>query len=69
MAPAQLYVFDSDMKVQVNRRCCVRHREIVTTSQRVLHQVIPFVEMFLRVGEYLRNQEVISERLAIHETL
>jgi len=68
VALAQLYVFDSDIKVQVNRRYCVTDREIMATL-RVLHQVISFVEMFRRAGEYLRNQEVVSERLAIHETV
>jgi hypothetical protein len=27
----------------------------------------PFVEMFLRVGEFIRSQEILNLRLAIHE--
>jgi hypothetical protein len=39
----------------------------VATIQYVLSQVNKFVEMFLRNGELIRDQEVINARLAIHE--
>jgi hypothetical protein len=42
-------------------------KEIVATIQSVLRQVNKFVEMFLRSGELIRDQEVIYVRLAIHE--
>jgi hypothetical protein len=42
-------------------------REIVTTVQRVRSQVKSFVEMFLRVGEFMRNEEVLIVQLASHE--
>jgi len=42
-------------------------REIVATIQCVLSQANKFVEMFLRSGELVRNQEVVNARLAIHE--
>lgn len=69
---AQLYVFDSDMETPVTMRRCVMNgldREIVATVQRVLSHVNSFVEMPLRVGKFIRNQEVQSVRLAIHESL
>ena len=42
-------------------------REIVTRVQRVRSQVNSFVEMFLRVGEFIRNDGVLNIRLANHE--
>jgi hypothetical protein len=42
-------------------------REIVTTIQRVRSQVSLFVEIFLRVGEFMRNEEVLNVQLASHE--
>ena len=63
----QLQAFDSDKRVQVNMRCCIMdglEREIVAKIQRVLSQVYSFV---LRAGEFIRNQEVLSVRLATHE--
>jgi len=57
-----VYVFDSDMEAHVNRRRGVTDgldREIVVKIQRVLN----LVEMFLRAGEFIRNQEVFNVRL------
>jgi hypothetical protein len=42
-------------------------REIVAKIQRVLSQVNPFVEVFLRAGEFIRSQESVNVRLAIHK--
>jgi len=39
------------------------------SNQHALHQVITFVKLFLRAGEFIRNQEVINVELAIHESL
>ena len=61
VAPAPLYIFEGDMGAQVNMRRCVRDglgREIVVTIQRVLI----IVEMFLRAGEFIRDQEVFKVR-------
>jgi hypothetical protein len=58
-----LYVFDSDMEAHVNMRRLVTDgwdREIVITIQRVLN----LVEMFLRAGGFIRNQEVFKVLLA-----
>jgi hypothetical protein len=38
--------------------------EIVETIHRVLNQVSLFVEIFLRAGEFIRNQDVLTARLA-----
>ena len=65
---ANLYVFDSDREAQVNKRCMLQ-AEIVATVQHLVHQIISFVKMFLRAGEYIRNHEVTNELLAIHESL
>jgi len=57
-----LYVLDSDMEVHVNMRRGVTDglgREIVVTIQQVLN----LVEMFLRAGKFIRNQEVFKVRL------
>ena len=61
VAPAPLYIVEGDMGAQVNMRRCVRDglgREIVVTIQRVLI----IVEMFLRAGEFIRDQEVFKVR-------
>jgi hypothetical protein len=53
-----LWVFDSDMEVQVNMRRFVvdgLDRETVVTIQQVLN----LVEMLLRACEIIRNQEVL----------
>ena len=42
-------------------------RLILVTIQAVLSQVNSVVEMFLRVGEFMRNQEVLNVDLANHE--
>jgi hypothetical protein len=42
-------------------------RKIVATIQRVVSKLNSFGEMLLRGGEFIRNQEVLSVRLAIHE--
>lgn len=42
--------------------------EIVETIHRVLNQVSLFVEIFLRAGEFIRNQDVLTARLANQET-
>ena len=70
----KLYVFDSDMEAQVRvyMRCCIMDGfdgEIVETIQRVLNQVNLFVEIFLRAGEFIGNQDVLTVRLANYETL
>jgi hypothetical protein len=42
-------------------------REIGATIQRALTQVTLFVEMYLRAGEFIINQEVSYVPLATHE--
>jgi hypothetical protein len=42
-------------------------REIVTTIHRARSKVNSFVEMFLRVGEFMRIEEVLIVQLASHE--
>jgi len=57
-----LYVFDSDVEAHGNMRRGVTDgldREIMVTIQRVLN----VVEMFLRAGEFIGNQEVLKVRL------
>ena len=57
-----LYVLESDMDVHVNMRHGVTDglgREIVVTIQQVLN----LVEMFVRAGEFIRNQDVLKVRL------
>jgi hypothetical protein len=52
-----LYVFDSDVEAHVNMLHVVADsldKQIVVTIQRVLS----LVEMFLRAGEFIRNQLV-----------
>jgi hypothetical protein len=44
-------------------------REIVTTIQSVRSKVNSFVEIFLRVGEFMRNEEVLTFQLASHEAV
>ena len=44
-------------------------REIVATVQRVPSYLNSCLEMFLRAGEFIKNQEVLSVRLATDETL
>jgi hypothetical protein len=58
-----LYIFDSDMEAHVSMRRSVTDgldKQIVVTIQRVIN----LVEMFLRAGEFIRNQEVFEVRLA-----
>jgi len=57
-----LYIFDGHMEAQGNMRRCVADgldREIVVTIQCVQY----LVEMFLRAGEIIRNQEGFKVRL------
>ena len=52
--------------------CCIMNgwdREIVLTVQRVQSHVNSRVEMFLRAGEFIRNEEALNIRLATDETL
>jgi hypothetical protein len=42
-------------------------REIVATVQLILSQVISFVEMSLRAGDFIRNQELLNAQFATHE--
>jgi hypothetical protein len=42
-------------------------RKIVVKIQRALSQVNLFVEIFLRAGEFTRNQEVLNGLLASNE--
>jgi hypothetical protein len=68
---AKLYVFDNGMAAQGNMRYCIMDGfdgKIVETIHRVLNQVNLFVEIFLRPGEFIRNQEVLTARLANYET-
>ena len=68
---AKLHVFDSDMEAQVYMRCCIVDGfdgEFVETNRRVLNQVKLFVEILLRAGEFIGNQEVLTARLANYET-
>jgi hypothetical protein len=41
--------------------------EIVTTIQRVLSQMNSLVKTFMTAGEFIRNQEVFTVRLAAYE--
>jgi hypothetical protein len=41
--------------------------EIVTKIQQVPSQMNSFVEMFLRAGEFVRNQEILHVRLKSHK--
>jgi hypothetical protein len=62
-------LFNSDMETQVNKLCCIMDgldRENVATIQSAVSQVNSFVEMFLRPGEFKRNQELPFVRLATH---
>jgi hypothetical protein len=43
------------------------HKEIVATVWLVLSQMNSCVEMYLRAGEFKRNQEVLSVRLETHQ--
>jgi hypothetical protein len=60
------------MDAPANMRCCIvagSDREIMAAVQRVLSRANSFVELFLRGGDdFVRNQEVQSARLAIHES-
>jgi hypothetical protein len=52
------------MKAQIIMRCCIIaawDKEIVATIQRVLSQGNPFFEMFLRAGEFIRKQKVVTK--------
>jgi hypothetical protein len=42
-------------------------REIVVITQRAVSQVNSFVEIFLRAGQFTRNQEVLKRLLTSHE--
>ena len=58
----QLYVFESDTEVRANVRCCIMDgldRKIMAKVQRVLSPANSFVELFLRTGEFISNQEVV----------
>ena len=60
------------MEAQVNMQCCIMDgldREIVATIQCVLNQVNSIVNMFLSVGKFIRNQEVLNIQLATHKAL
>jgi len=51
---------DSDMEAQKIMLCCIVagvDRKIATSIHQVLIQVNPFVEMFPRAGELIRNQK------------
>jgi hypothetical protein len=68
---AKFYVFDSYMEAQVNMRCCITddfEGEVVATIHHVLNQVNLFVEIFLRAGEFIRNQEVLTALSTNYET-
>jgi hypothetical protein len=55
------YVFDSDMEANANMRRGVKDglvREIVVTIQRVLN----LLEMFMRAGQVVRNEETFKVR-------
>lgn len=43
--------------------------EIVATIQHVQSQVNSFIKMFLQAGKYIRNPDVLNNRLVIHEGL
>jgi len=61
---AHFYISDSDLEAEINMRCCIMSgwdKEIVATIQPVLSQGKSFVEMFLRAGESIRKQEVITK--------
>jgi hypothetical protein len=54
----------------IRKGCCIMDgldRKIVLTIQRVVSKLNSFVEMLLRDGEFIRNQEVLNVRLATHE--
>jgi hypothetical protein len=56
------------MEAKVNMRCCGTNgleRETVVIILCVLNPVNSFIEMFLRAGEFIRNQEVLNVQLAI----
>jgi hypothetical protein len=66
----QVHVFDGDIGSQVNLRCCSMDgldEEIVASIQRVPSHVNLLVEMCLRADEFIRNQELLSVRMAIHK--
>ena len=44
-------------------------REILATVQRIPSHLNSCLEIFLRAGEFIKNQEVLSVRLATDETL
>jgi hypothetical protein len=51
-------------------RCCILDgldKKIVAIIQRVLSKLNSFVEMLLRGGEFITDQEVLNVRLAIHK--
>ena len=65
-----MYVVDSNTEAQVNMRCCIMDdldRKIVATVQCVVSKLNSFVGMLMGGGEFIRNQEVLNVRLAIHE--
>ena len=62
-----LYIFDGHMEAQGDMRRCVTvqlEREVVVT----IHCVQYLVEMFLRTGKIIRNQEVFKVRLVSPES-
>ena len=68
VAPATLEVFNTAMEAQVYMQLYVTdglNWEIAVTVHCVLDLVNSFVEMFLRAGELIRNQEVLKVQLGI----
>jgi hypothetical protein len=68
VAPAPLEVFDSAVETQVNMQRYVKdglNWEIAVTIHCVLNLVNSFVEMFLRAGKFIGNQEDLNVRLGI----
>jgi hypothetical protein len=62
-----LYVFDSAMEAKVYMRRCGTdglERETVVLILRALNVVNCFIEIFLRAGEFIRNQEVLNVQFA-----
>jgi hypothetical protein len=64
----QLYVSDvsdSGMEAKENMRCCIVagvDSKFVTTIHQVLIQVNPFLEMFLRAGEFIVRVHPVTGR-------
>jgi hypothetical protein len=54
-----LYVFDSDMEARVNMRRIVTNGLDMVIVQKI-QRVLNLVQIFLRGGEFIRNQEVFQ---------